>query len=118
MERDVVYVGLEGVKRLRLPLRTILQLIPGKDGIIRVVRIKLQDGEVLRLIQKLYPLEIPARDEFRERFSKNKTSQIIEQKKCTNQDTEPEKAPIKETRKVVMTRKRRIVKEPQRFKSS
>ncbi|GBO02628.1 hypothetical protein AVEN_37971-1 [Araneus ventricosus] len=36
----------------------IIELIPGRDGKIRTVKLKTQHGTVLRPIQRIYPLEI------------------------------------------------------------
>ncbi|GFU16371.1 uncharacterized protein NPIL_603191 [Nephila pilipes] len=35
-----------------------LELFPGKDGIIRLVKLRTEKGNVLRPIQRLYPLEL------------------------------------------------------------
>ncbi|GFT36256.1 DUF5641 domain-containing protein [Trichonephila clavipes] len=39
-------------------LAKIIELIPGRDGKIRTVRLKTQHGKILRPIQRIYPLEI------------------------------------------------------------
>ncbi|GFS46902.1 integrase catalytic domain-containing protein [Nephila pilipes] len=36
----------------------VLELFPGKDGIIRLVKLRTEKGNVLRPIQRLYPLEL------------------------------------------------------------
>ncbi|GFS79241.1 DUF5641 domain-containing protein [Nephila pilipes] len=40
----------------------IIELIPGRDGKIRAVKLKAQHGTVLRPIQRLYPLEIYSKE--------------------------------------------------------
>jgi Family of unknown function (DUF5641) len=45
------------------PLAKIVELIPGKDGVVRTARVKTQHGILLRPIQRLYPLEISSADE-------------------------------------------------------
>ncbi|GFU07812.1 hypothetical protein NPIL_93711, partial [Nephila pilipes] len=45
-------------KRLHWLLGTVLELFPGKDGIIRLVKLRTEKGNVLRPIQRLYPLEL------------------------------------------------------------
>ncbi|GFV82585.1 uncharacterized protein TNCV_2976941 [Trichonephila clavipes] len=45
-------------KRLFWALAKIIELIPGRDGKIRTVRLKTQHGKMLRPIQRIYPLEI------------------------------------------------------------
>ncbi|GFT14359.1 hypothetical protein NPIL_233441 [Nephila pilipes] len=39
-------------------IERVLELIPGKDGIIRHVKLRTEKGNVLRPIQRLYPLEL------------------------------------------------------------
>lgn len=38
-------------------------MIPGKDGVVRLVKLKTEKGEILRPVQRLYPLEISAEEE-------------------------------------------------------
>lgn len=53
---DVVLVGNDNTKRLNWPLAKIEELIPGRDGRTRVVRLKTTNGELIRPIQRIYPL--------------------------------------------------------------
>ncbi|GFY50271.1 hypothetical protein TNIN_112411 [Trichonephila inaurata madagascariensis] len=39
-------------------LARVIQLIPGKDGHIRVARVKTETGELVRPVQRLYNLEL------------------------------------------------------------
>ncbi|GFY14740.1 integrase catalytic domain-containing protein [Trichonephila clavipes] len=55
---EVVLVGDDNKKRLFWALAKIIELIPGRDGKIRMVRLKTQHGKMLRPIQRIYPLEI------------------------------------------------------------
>ncbi|XP_015120372.1 uncharacterized protein LOC107043390 [Diachasma alloeum] len=57
-EGDLVFVGNDNKKRLTWPLGRVDQLFPGKDGEIRVVKVKTGDGCLIRPIQRLYPLEM------------------------------------------------------------
>ncbi|GFS77776.1 DUF5641 domain-containing protein [Nephila pilipes] len=52
---DIVLIGTDDKKRL---LGRVLELFPGKDGIIRLVKLRTEKGNVLRPIQRLYPLEL------------------------------------------------------------
>ncbi|GFT91044.1 bel12-ag transposon polyprotein [Nephila pilipes] len=52
---DIVLIGTYDKKRL---LGRVLELFPGKDGIIRLVKLRTEKGNVLRPIQRLYPLEL------------------------------------------------------------
>ncbi|XP_031355735.1 uncharacterized protein LOC116180048 [Photinus pyralis] len=40
------------------PSRRVMELIPGKDGIVRVVKVKTEVGLQTKPIQNLYPLEV------------------------------------------------------------
>ncbi|GFV94143.1 integrase catalytic domain-containing protein [Trichonephila clavipes] len=55
---EVFLVGDDNKKRLFWALAKIIELIPGRDGKIRTVRLKTQHGKMLRPIQRIYPLEI------------------------------------------------------------
>ncbi|CAL8114380.1 unnamed protein product [Orchesella dallaii] len=54
---DKVMIGHDNQKRLNWPIGRIEELIKGKDGQIRVVKVKTEDGMLLRPIQRIYPLE-------------------------------------------------------------
>ncbi|GFT32057.1 uncharacterized protein TNCV_3468811 [Trichonephila clavipes] len=47
-------------KRLSWPIAKIIELIPGRDGEIRTVRLKIQHGTVIRPVQRIFPLEVQA----------------------------------------------------------
>lgn len=53
---DVVLIHDDG-PRCKWKLGRIIELLPGKDDIVRVVKIKINKGEFYRSIQKLYLLE-------------------------------------------------------------
>ncbi|GBM58672.1 hypothetical protein AVEN_251935-1 [Araneus ventricosus] len=55
---EIVLVGDDNKKRLFWVFAKIVELIPGRDGRIRTVKLKTQHGTVLRPIQRIYPLEI------------------------------------------------------------
>ncbi|GFY26246.1 retrovirus-related Pol polyprotein from transposon 297 [Trichonephila clavipes] len=55
---EIVLVGDDNKKRLFWALAKIIELIPGRGGKIRTVRLKTQHGKMLRPIQRIYPLEI------------------------------------------------------------
>ncbi|UYV67475.1 hypothetical protein LAZ67_5000806, partial [Cordylochernes scorpioides] len=72
---DVVLIGQENLKRMFWPKGRIVNLIPGKDGIVRVAHVKTSTGTLIRALQRLHPLEI---------FSNVKTIQM------DNSNTEPQ----------------------------
>ncbi|UYV76289.1 hypothetical protein LAZ67_13003275 [Cordylochernes scorpioides] len=55
---DVVLIGQENLKRMFWPKGRIVNLIPGKDGIVRVAHVKTSTGILIRALQRLHPLEI------------------------------------------------------------
>jgi len=61
---EIVMVSNETLKRLEWPMAKIVELIPGRDGNVRVARIKTSKGELIRPIQRLVPLEIRSEAEF------------------------------------------------------
>ncbi len=56
---DVVLVGSDNKKRFEWPLGLVTELLPGKDGNVRVVKVKTTMGVFTRPLQRLFPLEIP-----------------------------------------------------------
>ncbi|GBM66213.1 hypothetical protein AVEN_27902-1, partial [Araneus ventricosus] len=60
---EIVLVGDDTTrKRLLCPLAKIIELIPGKGGKERTVRVKTQKECMVRPIQRLFPLEIQSSD--------------------------------------------------------
>ncbi|XP_067121310.1 uncharacterized protein [Centruroides vittatus] len=60
---DIVLVGHDNQKRLDWPLAKVVEIYPGKDGLVRVAKIKTQVGFLIRPVRRLYPLEISSVDE-------------------------------------------------------
>ncbi len=57
-EGDVVLVGADNRKRFEWPLGVVTELIKGKDGKVRVAKVKTANGSLTRPLQRLFPLEI------------------------------------------------------------
>ncbi|GFR20889.1 integrase catalytic domain-containing protein [Trichonephila clavata] len=55
---DIVLIGSDNTKRLNWPLGRVIELFKGKDNIEPVVRLRVANGEIIRPIQRIYPLEI------------------------------------------------------------
>ncbi|GBM14120.1 hypothetical protein AVEN_60955-1 [Araneus ventricosus] len=54
---DIVLIE-STAKRINWSLGKVVQLIEGKDGVLRLVKIRTKQGELLRPIQRLYTLEV------------------------------------------------------------
>ncbi|XP_021947712.1 uncharacterized protein LOC110845573 [Folsomia candida] len=100
---DVVLIGDDNKKRLEWPMGRITYLYPGKDGIIRVARVKTATNQFLRPLQRLIPLEVSSHVELSPIPKEIMEKAII--KKEEIQFQEPE----------VITRTGRRVKKPTRF---
>ncbi len=55
---DVVLIGSDAKKRIEWPLGRVMELLPGKDGKVRVCRVRSAYGTFLRPVQRLYSLEL------------------------------------------------------------
>ena len=54
---ELVLVGNDDTKRGKWPLGRVTRVIPGNDGVVRVVEVKTKDGTYTRPVAKLYRLE-------------------------------------------------------------
>ncbi|UYV73787.1 hypothetical protein LAZ67_11000915 [Cordylochernes scorpioides] len=61
----------KNLKRIFWPKGRIVNLIPGKDGIVRVVHVKTSTGTLIRALQRLHPLEISSNVETIQRDNSN-----------------------------------------------
>ncbi|GFT35282.1 integrase catalytic domain-containing protein [Trichonephila clavipes] len=59
---EVVVVENSLKNRNLWSLARVIQLIPGKDGHVRVARVKTETGELVRPVQRLYNLELQEPD--------------------------------------------------------
>ncbi|GFU22080.1 hypothetical protein NPIL_298911 [Nephila pilipes] len=57
---EVVLVENKNLKRLCWPLGKITETFPGKDGILRLAKVRTASDEILIPIQRLYSMEINA----------------------------------------------------------
>ena len=55
---DVVIVQSESKNRGSWPLAIVEEMYPGKDGVVRAVRVKTPNGTLDTAVQQLYPLEL------------------------------------------------------------
>ncbi|GFS82668.1 macrophage mannose receptor 1 [Nephila pilipes] len=56
--RDVVLVGCDNKESLDWPMGLVIEIFPGKDNSVRVVRVKISKGELIRPVKRLYSLEL------------------------------------------------------------
>lgn len=55
---DVVIIGSDNKKRIMWPTGLVEEILPGRDGVGRVAKVKTSNGVLLRPLQRLYPLEV------------------------------------------------------------
>jgi len=55
---DLVLIKEDNIPRLKWPIGIVVDVFPGKDGIVRSVKVKTKKGEMTRPIQRLYDLEV------------------------------------------------------------
>jgi len=117
---DIVLIGDDIHKRIDWPLARVMSMIPGRDGLIRVLILKTEKGVLKRPIQRVYPLEI-ARQELNinrelhekanpEEFNKDIKEDNFEKKPIEHFVDKPEN---RETN--VTTKSGRIVRKPERL---
>jgi hypothetical protein len=66
---DVVIVLSDNKNRGVWPLAVVEETFPGKDGVVRAVRLKTKNGVLERPVQYLYPMELSC-DEFSKKPTK------------------------------------------------
>ncbi|KAF8765246.1 hypothetical protein HNY73_023228 [Argiope bruennichi] len=90
---EVVIVEVTNQKRLNWSLGKITEIVPGKDGSVRLVKVKT-NGEFLRPVQRLYALEVQTPSV--ENLLEKRASEIEDEKEETVQQQyveHPEKLP-------------------------
>ena len=63
--RKVVLFGVENSKRIDWPLPVVEELIPGRDGEVRLVKLRTASEVLLRPIHRVYPLEMHEEEQLR-----------------------------------------------------
>ncbi|GFS50216.1 integrase catalytic domain-containing protein [Trichonephila inaurata madagascariensis] len=56
---DIVIIEELSKKRVFWPLGKVIGLLPGRDGKVRTLKIRCKNSEIIRPIQRVYPLEVP-----------------------------------------------------------
>lgn len=114
----LVLIEMPDRKRLDWPLGVVLEVFPGKDDCVRQAIVRTKDGEFLRPVQRLYPLEtLPGECVMPEQEAEVNTSPEFYEEE--NEATLPlEKVTVDDEGSpdpVVVTRFGRIVKKPSRL---
>ncbi|GFW84207.1 integrase catalytic domain-containing protein [Trichonephila clavipes] len=91
-------------KRVYWPLGKVISLLPGRDGKVRTLKLKCKNSELIRPIQRVYPLEVPFINNEIVKIDGVPTSSVNEDKLTSN-------AVIKNK----VTRSGRLVKIPERL---
>ncbi|GFS75433.1 integrase catalytic domain-containing protein [Nephila pilipes] len=60
---DIVLIGDDVKIHLQWSLVRVLELIPGKDGLLRTIKLKTQFSTLIRPNQRVFPLEVNGNDE-------------------------------------------------------
>ncbi|GFU38720.1 integrase catalytic domain-containing protein [Trichonephila clavipes] len=101
---DVVMIEEPSKKRVYWPLGKVISLLPGRDGKVRTLKLKCKNFELIRPIQRVYPLEVPFINNEIVKIDGVPTSSVNEDKLTSN-------AVIKNK----VTRSGRLVKIPERL---
>ncbi|GFU12835.1 integrase catalytic domain-containing protein [Trichonephila clavipes] len=104
---DIVLIGDDWKKRLQWPLTRVIKLIPGKDGLMRTVKLKTQSCTLIQPIQRVFPLEVSVNDITS--LPLQKVPQADSSVSYPNPDT------LKATEKPQVTRCGRSVKKPDKL---
>lgn len=60
---DIVLLGADNIKRCFWPLAKIIEMIPGRDGKVRLAKVKTSNSILLRPLRRIYSLEVPNLEE-------------------------------------------------------
>ncbi|GFY23043.1 integrase catalytic domain-containing protein [Trichonephila clavipes] len=104
---DIVLIGDDWKKRLQWPLARVIKFFPGKDGLVRTVKLKTQSCTLIRPIQRVFPLEVSGNDKTNPPLQK--VQQADSSMNCPNPDT------LKATGKPQVTSCGRPVKKPDKL---
>ncbi|GFU60554.1 hypothetical protein TNCV_1729851 [Trichonephila clavipes] len=71
-------------KRVYWPLGKVISLLPGRDGKVRTLKLKCKNSELIRPIQRVYPLEVPFKNNEIVKIDGVLTSSVNEDKLTSN----------------------------------
>ncbi|CAL1293989.1 unnamed protein product [Larinioides sclopetarius] len=103
---DIVLVGSDNTKRLNWPLGRVIELFRGKDNVERVARLRVANGEIIRPIQRIFPLEFSSPEIFDDVPAKAESASDNENQPTvsTKQSFQPEDLPKEQLETVKRTR--------------
>ena len=85
---SVVLIQDDRSPSLKWPLGVITKSFPGKDGVVRTVKLKTASGKLIRSIQRIHDLEIIS---CRSSDVISRAPTLNEQNKCDNENNELER---------------------------
>ena len=109
---DIVLVGDDDRKKIHWPLAKIIELFPGRDGVVRAAKVKTHSGILVRPVRKLYPLEITSQEEACDYKRKLTSVSDKTEEQCSRAD---ERCVL--ANKVKTSKCGRLIKTPERFKN-
>ena len=131
---DIVFIGSDNQKRLEWPLGKVQEIIQGKDGNVRVVKLRTSQGVLSRVLQRLIPLEVKSfcetnyKEEIQNLQKKSKTAKNqVRDRKKNNKDSCQQVIANKSTKESTVqssptvekrTRSGRLVKPSEKFTNS
>ncbi|KFM71124.1 hypothetical protein X975_02399, partial [Stegodyphus mimosarum] len=80
---EIVLVESKNPNRINWPLAQVIELFPGKDNIERVAKLRVANGEIIRPLQRIFPLELTSADNFIKMSQKTETAPETES--CENE---------------------------------
>lgn len=114
---EVVMTGNDDHKRIGWPLGRVVELMPGKDDVVRLVRLETSRGQLLRPVQRLYPLECEVVEDGIVRQEKVETEEANKENQDIDLSLEDSDIAgvIKSRAPVQYTRSGRVSKPPVRY---
>ncbi|KAG8181694.1 hypothetical protein JTE90_014825 [Oedothorax gibbosus] len=66
----------------------LMEVLPGKDNCVRVVKVKTGSGELIRPVQRLHPLEVDCNSELfdSEAFKRVKVNNCVDETRTEDKD--------------------------------
>ncbi|GFT61054.1 DUF5641 domain-containing protein [Nephila pilipes] len=112
---DVVIVEDINKRRLHWPLTKIIEIFPGRDNVVRLAKVKTDNGIFLRPIQRLFPLEI-----FQSKDDPLPGGDLLHKQAFQRQSASPAAGPERPSQDAAsissnVTRTGRVIKPPQRL---